>query len=126
MQAAKSKYGIGASILRKEDDRHLRGRGEFVGDLRLPGTQHVVFLRSPYAHARICGIATPPAAKGRVFTAADLPRLQPIRIVTAAPGAKSPPSRVRSLKMLSPQESCTSGAPARMPSGASKTASSGS
>jgi hypothetical protein len=27
-------YGIGASVARKEDDRHLRGQGEFVADIR--------------------------------------------------------------------------------------------
>src|SRR6476659_10984322 len=90
MQTAKTKYGIGASLLRREDDRHLRGRGEFVADIRLPGTQQVVFLRSPHAHARIRGIAVPPNATGRVFTAADLPRITPIRVVTQAPGARSP------------------------------------
>src|SRR6185312_3428831 len=82
--------GIGASLTRKEDDRHLRGRGEFVSDIRMPGLATVVILRSPHAHARIRGIAVPPGAKGRVFTAADLPRMQPIRIVTHAAGAKSP------------------------------------
>src|SRR5204863_1253716 len=83
--------GIGASLLRKEDDRHLRGRGEFVSDIRLPGTMEVVFLRSPRAHARIRSIEIPPEHRGHVFTAADLPRLQPIRVVTQAAGAKSPP-----------------------------------
>ena len=29
--------GIGASLLRKEDERHLHGRGEFVADVKLPG-----------------------------------------------------------------------------------------
>jgi len=29
--------GVGASLLRKEDGRHLRGRGQFVSDIRLPG-----------------------------------------------------------------------------------------
>src|SRR5579863_5293203 len=91
MQTAMSNYGVGASLLRKEDDRHLRGRGEFVSDIRLPGTQEVVFLRSPHAHARIRSIAVPPEAMGHVFTAADLPRIQPIRVVTQASGAKSPP-----------------------------------
>jgi aerobic carbon-monoxide dehydrogenase large subunit len=91
METAKNKYGVGASLLRREDDRHLRGRGEFVSDIRLPGTQQVVFLRSPHAHARIRGIAVPPSAKGRVFTAADLPCMQPIRVETQAAGAKSPP-----------------------------------
>ncbi|MGE0259652.1 MAG: xanthine dehydrogenase family protein molybdopterin-binding subunit [Alphaproteobacteria bacterium] len=90
MHGSKSGYGVGASILRKEDDRHLRGRGEFVSDIRLPGTRHVVFLRSPHAHARIRSIAVPPGATGRVFTAADLPRMQPIRIVSHATGIKSP------------------------------------
>src|SRR3954447_2430016 len=83
--------GIGASLLRKEDDRHLRGRGEFVSDIRLPGTMEVAFLRSPHAHARIKSIEIPPEHRGRVFTAADLPRLKPIRVVTQAAGAKSPP-----------------------------------
>ena len=45
--------GIGARLLRKEDDRFLRGRGQYVGDIRLPGMQEVAFLRSPLAHARI-------------------------------------------------------------------------
>src|SRR5678815_2740060 len=91
MRPVASKYGVGASLLRREDERHLRGRGEFVGDIRLPGAQQVVFLRSPHAHARIRGISVPPTAKGRVFTAADLPRMQPIRVETQAAGAKSPP-----------------------------------
>jgi aerobic carbon-monoxide dehydrogenase large subunit len=90
METAKLNYGVGASLLRKEDDRHLRGRGEFVADIRLPGTREVVFLRSPYAHARIRSITVPPETRGRVFTAADLPRMGPIRIVTQAAGAKSP------------------------------------
>src|SRR5579862_7530528 len=91
MQTSKSRYGVGASILRKEDDRHLRGRGEFVADIRLPGTQEVAFIRSPHAHARIRAIHVPPVAKGRVFTAAGLPRMQPIRVVTTAAGAHTPP-----------------------------------
>ena len=87
----RSASGIGASLLRREDERHLWGRGEFVSDIKLPGTMEVAFLRSPHAHARIRGIAVPAHARGRVFTAADLPRVKPIRIVTQAAGAKSPP-----------------------------------
>ena len=90
-QGSGQKRGVGASLLRREDDRHLRGRGEFVSDIKLPGTQHVVFLRSPHAHARIRGVQAPAEARGRVFTAADLPRVKPIRVVTQAAGAKSPP-----------------------------------
>ncbi|MBV9249350.1 MAG: xanthine dehydrogenase family protein molybdopterin-binding subunit, partial [Acetobacteraceae bacterium] len=83
--------GIGASLLRKEDDHFLRGRGQFVADMHVRGTHEVVFLRSPHAHAQILSVLVPDNAKGRVFTAADLPRMQPIRIVTQAPGARSPP-----------------------------------
>ena len=90
MKSATSGKGIGASLLRKEDWRHLRGRGQFVSDIRLPDIHHVVFLRSPHANARIRGVGVPSEARGRVFTAADLPRLKPIRIVTQATGARSP------------------------------------
>src|SRR5467141_3107121 len=80
--------GIGASLLRKEDERHLHGRGEFVSDIKLPGMMDVAFVRSPHAHARIRSITVPPEARGRVFTAADLPRIKPIRITVHAAGAK--------------------------------------
>jgi aerobic carbon-monoxide dehydrogenase large subunit len=83
-------YGVGASLLRKEDERHLHGRGEFVPDIKLPGTMEVAFVRSPHAHARIKSISVPPEACGRVFTAADLPRIKPIRITVHATGAKAP------------------------------------
>ena len=84
------RWGVGASLLRREDERHLHGRGEFVSDIKLPATMEVAFLRSPHAHARIKSIAIPPEAAGRVFTAADLPALTPVRVATQAAGAKSP------------------------------------
>jgi len=90
MKSATPSQGVGASLLRKEDARHLRGRGQFVSDIRMPGLAEVLFLRSPHAHARLRRVAVPPEARGRVFTAADLPRMQPIRVVTQATGAKSP------------------------------------
>src|SRR5216684_1093210 len=83
-------WGVGASLLRREDDRHLHGRGEFVSDIKLPGTMDVAFVRSPHAHARVRSISVPPEARGRVFTAADLPRIKPIRITVHAAGAKAP------------------------------------
>ena len=53
--------GIGARLIRKEDDRYMRGRGQYVGDIKLAGMQEVAFLRSPLAHARILQIRIPPA-----------------------------------------------------------------
>ena len=51
--------GVGASVLRVEDDRHLRGQGEFIADLRLAGMQNLAFVRSPLAHALIRGVRKP-------------------------------------------------------------------
>ena len=45
--------GIGDSIKRKEDGRFLRGKGNYIDDLMLPGMLHMAILRSPHAHARI-------------------------------------------------------------------------
>jgi aerobic carbon-monoxide dehydrogenase large subunit len=81
--------GIGARVLRKEDDRYMRGRGQYVGDIRLPGMLDVAFVRSPLAHARIKAIHIPPAAADRVFVAEDLAGVAPIRADTALPQFKS-------------------------------------
>jgi carbon-monoxide dehydrogenase large subunit len=47
---------IGSPVERIEDLRFLRGRGEFVGDLRRPGMLHAAILRSPIAHGRVGGL----------------------------------------------------------------------
>ena len=83
-----TEQGVGARLLRKEDDRFLRGRGQYVADLRFAGMQDVAFLRSPLAHARIRGIAVPDAHRHAVFTAADLAGVKPIRAVSGLRGFK--------------------------------------
>jgi len=50
--------GIGESIKRKEDGRFLRGKGNYIDDLTLPGMLHMAILRSPHAHARIKSVDT--------------------------------------------------------------------
>src|SRR5258706_419472 len=87
--AVVTNQGIGARLTRKEDDRYMRGRGQFVGDLKLPGMQEVAFLRSPLAHARITNLSIPPEVRSRVFIADDLTGVQGIRADTALPGFKS-------------------------------------
>ncbi|HJU31767.1 MAG TPA: xanthine dehydrogenase family protein molybdopterin-binding subunit [Hyphomicrobiaceae bacterium] len=84
-----AEQGIGARLLRKEDDRYMRGRGQFVGDIKLPGMQDVAFLRSPLAHARIKAIRIPPELQGRVFIAEHLGGVSAIRADTTLPGFKS-------------------------------------
>lgn len=44
---------VGSRIRRKEDPRLITGSSTYVDDVRLPGTLHLVFVRSIYAHARI-------------------------------------------------------------------------
>ena len=43
-------------LRRKEDARFIRGQGNFVDDVQLPGMLHGAVLRSPVAHARIVSI----------------------------------------------------------------------
>src|SRR5580700_8896986 len=87
--------GVGARLLRKEDDRLMRGRGQFVADLSFVGMKDVTFVRSPLAHARIRGIKIPDVHKGAVFTSADLAGVKPIRAVCGLRGFK--PSEQSSL-----------------------------
>ena len=48
--------GIGASPKRKEDQRFLTGRGNYVSDIKRPGMTAGVFVRSPHGHAILRGI----------------------------------------------------------------------
>jgi aerobic carbon-monoxide dehydrogenase large subunit len=45
-------------VRRKEDARFVRGKGQFVDDIQLPGMLYGAILRSPLAHARIISIDT--------------------------------------------------------------------
>ena len=83
-----SETGVGARVPRKEDDRFLRGRGQYVADIKLAGMKDVAFLRSPLAHARIRAVQVPEKWRGAVFTAEDLTGVRPIRAVSALPGFK--------------------------------------
>ena len=68
---------FGARVTRSEDPVLLTGRGRFVDDIKLPGTLHACFVRSPHAHARIRAIDTQAARAisgvHAVLTADDLP-----------------------------------------------------
>jgi carbon-monoxide dehydrogenase large subunit len=49
---------IGARVNRVEDERYLRGEGQYIADITLPGMLHMAFLRSTHAHATIKQIDT--------------------------------------------------------------------
>src|SRR6185437_11756024 len=87
--AVVTEQGVGARLLRKEDDRLMRGRGQFVADLRFAGLKDVAFVRSPLAHARVRNISIPDEHKHVVFTAADLDGVKSIRAVSGLRGFKA-------------------------------------
>src|SRR5215213_6668492 len=67
---------IGAARKRVEDPRLLRGEGAYVEDLHEAGCLQAVFVRSPYAHARVRGIDASAARQVQgvvgVYTSADV------------------------------------------------------
>ena len=78
------KTGIGASVLRKEDERLLHGRGRFIDDLSFPRLLEAAFWRSPVAHGRLKGVPVAAAQAGKVFTWADLAAGdKPVKPITA-------------------------------------------
>ena len=50
--AAPIKFGVGQSVLRKEDDALIRGKGRYTDDHSPQPAQHAPMLRSPHAHAK--------------------------------------------------------------------------
>ena len=80
---------LGAHVKRKEDPRLITGTSQYVGDVAMPGMQHVAFVRSPHAHARIRGIKAGAALKVpgvvAVVTGQDLkPHVSPIPVAQAS------------------------------------------
>ena len=67
---------IGRAMPRREDARLITGQGQFIADLKLPGTLHAAFVRSQVAHARIRSVdlSRAAAAPGVAFvmSGADL------------------------------------------------------
>ena len=53
-----TRFGSGKSVKRLEDQQLLLGAGQYTNDVTLPGQSHLVFLRSPYPHAKITRLDT--------------------------------------------------------------------
>ena len=69
-------FGSGKDVRRVEDDLLLKGAGQFTDDVTADALTHLVFLRSPYAHADIASIDVQAALAMSgvllIFTGADL------------------------------------------------------
>ena len=67
---------IGARVKRREDPALITGEGKFVADIELAAAVTMVFVRSPYAHAKVKKVDASEALALpgvlTVFTAADL------------------------------------------------------
>jgi carbon-monoxide dehydrogenase large subunit len=81
--------GVGRSVPRREDERYLRGQGEFVADLAVGGMQELAFVRSPVAHAYVRKIRKPAGMEKKVFVAADLVGVAPITCLCGLPGFRA-------------------------------------
>src|SRR6201985_790951 len=73
--AAPIKFGVGQSVLRKEDDALIGGRAGYTDEVAPQPALHALLLRSPHAHAKFTIDAT--RAKGLpgvsvVLTSADI------------------------------------------------------
>ena len=83
---------IGSAVERREDLRFLRGRGEYLDDLKPDGLLYAVILRSSVAHGRIKSIDTKAALKipgvHAVITAKDMPGGAADRADAAAAAAR--------------------------------------
>ncbi|MGY9020694.1 MAG: hypothetical protein ACKVHX_14665, partial [Alphaproteobacteria bacterium] len=49
---------FGQPLLRREDNRFLRGKGNFTDDMKLPNMTFAAFVRSTHAHANLLSIDT--------------------------------------------------------------------
>ncbi|HEX5913235.1 MAG TPA: xanthine dehydrogenase family protein molybdopterin-binding subunit, partial [Rubrobacter sp.] len=75
MTEAPEKF-VGGGLRRKEDPALVTGRANWTDNITLPGMLHAVFMRSPYAHAKITSVDVSAAREQpgvvAVFSGADL------------------------------------------------------
>src|SRR5262245_24755340 len=86
---------VGRPMKRREDRRLLLGAGTFVDDLQPTACLSVVFVRSPYGHARIArldvGAARQAPGVATVVTGDLVRHLAPMPVNRAIPDMKIPP-----------------------------------
>jgi carbon-monoxide dehydrogenase large subunit len=87
---------IGSAVLRKEDDRLLRGDGQFTDDVEPSHLLHMAVGRCPYPHARIVRVDTTRACAlegvKHVLVGADVrATTEPLTVLRPVPGAPQLP-----------------------------------
>jgi len=85
---------VGRAMRRREDPPLLRGEGRFLDDVRIDDVAHVVFVRSPHAHARLLALDVTAARKApgvlAVITADEIDAFPPIAMARAIDGMVVP------------------------------------
>src|SRR3954463_14472425 len=75
------KFGVGQSVLRKEDDALIRGKGRYTDDHAPQPAMHALVLRSPHAHAKFtidAGVARALPGVGMTLPGEDVKFLAPL------------------------------------------------
>ncbi|MGI9103551.1 MAG: xanthine dehydrogenase family protein molybdopterin-binding subunit [Terriglobales bacterium] len=85
---------VGQRFKRKEDPRLIQGLSHYVGDLKLPGMLHCVFVRSPHANAKVRSIDVEAARSApgvvMVVTQAEVTTIGCVPCAGSLPGLKIP------------------------------------
>src|SRR5438876_12417345 len=76
---------VGAKIHRREDPRLITGHGHYIDDFTRQGAAYAVFVRSPFAHARLKSIDITDATK-----APRVAGVYPARVVNGQLAATHP------------------------------------
>jgi CO/xanthine dehydrogenase Mo-binding subunit len=89
---------IGQSLLRREDQPLVTGKGQYAGDINLPGMLHVAVVRSIHPHARINATQLDQARQSPgvvgAFALADLPEIKSALNDPVPPGLEGHPRPV--------------------------------
>jgi aerobic carbon-monoxide dehydrogenase large subunit len=100
------KFALGQSIQRLEDEPLLRGAGRYTDDFALKKAAHVIFVRSPHAHARVEKISVEEARKApgvlAILTGKDVKAdgLGNIPCLIPVPGLKETPRPILALETV--------------------------
>src|SRR3954462_13851432 len=85
---------VGKRIRRREDPRLITGTATYVEDMKMPGMQYAVIVRSPHAAAKIRSIDIKQAAAApgvmAVFTGKDTENVGPVPCGASLPGLRVP------------------------------------
>lgn len=83
MTVVTPKFGMGASVLRLEDEAFITGKGRYTDDIAPAGTLHGYVLRSPVAKAKFTILSTEAARQAPgvrlVLAGSDLTHLGPLK-----------------------------------------------